>query len=68
GEKDGYFASTEDAEAFVTALQKLLENPGLVEQMGRNARLFVESWPGPAEVAEAYERLFFDLIDAADRG
>jgi colanic acid biosynthesis glycosyl transferase WcaI len=50
-----------DAEAFTKAIRRLLDAPDEAEAMGAAGRRFVESWASPAAVAEAYERLFFDL-------
>jgi colanic acid biosynthesis glycosyl transferase WcaI len=57
----GVAVPPDDPDAFVAALSKLLDDPGLAEQMGRSARRFVERWASPAVVALQYETLFEEL-------
>ena len=57
----GVAVPPDDPDAFVAAVSKLLDDPGLAEQMGRSARRFVERWASPAVVALQYETLFEEL-------
>ncbi|MEA2516376.1 MAG: colanic acid biosynthesis glycosyl transferase WcaI [Actinomycetota bacterium] len=50
-----------DAEAFVKAIDHLIEHPDERIGMGENARSFVEAWASPAAVAATYEDLFAEL-------
>lgn len=52
-----------NSQAFIGALEQVLDNAARAEQMGANGRLFVEHWASPAAVAESYEELFTELID-----
>lgn len=60
----GLSVSPDDTDGFMKALQRLVENVDERRRMGEAARRFVESWPSPADVAESYEALFRELIDA----
>ncbi len=48
----------EDSDAFVEALDRLLEDRAALDRMGASGREFVEGWVSPAAVGASYERLF----------
>jgi colanic acid biosynthesis glycosyl transferase WcaI len=58
----GLSVPPEDAEAFTKAIRRLLDDPDEARAMGERGRAFVEGWASPAAVAEAYERLFLEVI------
>lgn len=60
----GLAVPPEDPEAFIKALGVLLDAPERRQSMGIAGRAFVEQWASPAAVAEAYEKLFEELIQA----
>jgi colanic acid biosynthesis glycosyl transferase WcaI len=60
----GLAVAPDDAEAFTKALVRLLEAPAEAEAMGLAGRRWVEQWASPSAVAEAYEALFEELVDA----
>lgn len=51
----------EDAEAFIAALDELIDDPEERQRAGASARAAVETWYSPAAVAEAYEVLIDEL-------
>ncbi|MCC5953319.1 MAG: glycosyltransferase family 4 protein [Acidimicrobiia bacterium] len=57
----------DDPEAFVAALEELLDGPDVLTAMGAAGRRFVEAWASPAAVAASYEALFEQLIAARSR-
>jgi colanic acid biosynthesis glycosyl transferase WcaI len=63
----GLAVPPEDAEAFTKALRRLLDDPEQARAMGASGRAFVEGWASPAAVAEAYDRLFTELVARAGR-
>ncbi len=54
----------DDCHSFLTELEALLDAPAELEAMGERSRAFVESLMTPALQAEAYDRLFDELIEA----
>jgi colanic acid biosynthesis glycosyl transferase WcaI len=60
----GLSVPPEDSDAFNSALDGLIDDPGRRLAMGEAGRRFVESWVSPAAVGEAYERLFEELVSA----
>ena len=52
----------DDPDAFVTALEGMLADPGELAAMGKRGRAFVERWMSPASQAERYEELFAELV------
>ncbi|MGE0879751.1 MAG: glycosyltransferase family 4 protein [Acidimicrobiia bacterium] len=60
----GLAVPPEDPDAFIKALGVLLDAPERRQSMGIAGRAFVEQWASPAAVAEAYEKLFEELIQA----
>jgi colanic acid biosynthesis glycosyl transferase WcaI len=58
----GVAVPPDDPEAFTKAVRRFLENPAEREAMGESGRRWIEGWASPAKVAEAYEKLFGDLI------
>ncbi len=62
----GLAVPPDDPEAFTKAIERLLRSPEEAEAMGAAGRRFVEGWASPGAVAEAYERLFEELV--ASRG
>jgi colanic acid biosynthesis glycosyl transferase WcaI len=54
----GLTVPPDDPRALIEALGSLLDDPGGAERRGLSGRRFVETWPGPADVARAYEELF----------
>jgi colanic acid biosynthesis glycosyl transferase WcaI len=65
--KAGVSVPPEDPDAFLGALRDLLDDAARRQELGRNARAFVESWASPAAVAEAYAALFASLAPLAPR-
>lgn len=63
----GLAVPPDDPEAFTKAIERLVRAPEEAEAMGAAGRRFVEGWASPGAVAEAYERLFEELV-AARRG
>jgi len=55
----------DDLDAFLAALQPLLDDPARRATMGASGRRFVESWASPAAVAAAYGELFAELSRGA---
>jgi colanic acid biosynthesis glycosyl transferase WcaI len=60
----GIAVPPDDPEAFTKAIRQLVVQPEAREAMGQRGRAFVERWLSPAAVAEAYEALFVELIEA----
>jgi colanic acid biosynthesis glycosyl transferase WcaI len=58
----GLAVAPDDEEAFVGALEHVLDHQADAEAMGRAGRRYVEGWASPAAVAEAYEELFAELL------
>ena len=54
----GTSVAPEDPDAFVEALDRMLDDPAGMARMGASGRAFVEGWVSPAAVGAAYERLF----------
>ena len=52
-----------DTEAFISALEALVDDPNGRVAAGLNARRFAEEWLSSGAVAETYNELFFDLRD-----
>ncbi|HNI36319.1 MAG TPA: glycosyltransferase, partial [Microthrixaceae bacterium] len=63
----GISVPPEDADAFCNALEPLLDDPAERSRLGANGRRWVESWASPEAVAESYERLFEELLQARSR-
>ncbi len=63
----GVSVPPEDLDAFCEALEPLLDDAAERRDMGASGRRWVENWASPAAVAEAYERLFEELIDRRSR-
>jgi colanic acid biosynthesis glycosyl transferase WcaI len=57
----GVSVPPDDPEAFVSALDSLLNAPEKAADMGASGREFVEQWASPGAVAKAYEELFAEL-------
>lgn len=57
----GIAVPPENAEALAKALRELLDRPDEMQQMGLQARTYVEGWASPRAVAVAYERLIQEL-------
>jgi colanic acid biosynthesis glycosyl transferase WcaI len=51
----------DDVDAFVAALEKLVDDEPQRREMGRRGRAWVERAVSPASVAQAYEALFAEL-------
>ena len=58
----GLVVPPEDADAFIAAVQQLLDDPDLRTTQGTNGRSYVETLTTPAEAAEAYDFLLSELI------
>ncbi|MFT7601912.1 MAG: colanic acid biosynthesis glycosyl transferase WcaI [Acidimicrobiales bacterium] len=56
-----------DEAAFLVALEEMLADSELLADMGDRGREFVEQWMTPAAQAEAYEKLFEELIEGEPR-
>ena len=63
----GISVPPEDADVFCNALEPLLDDPAERSRLGANGRRWVESWASPEAVAESYERLFEELLQARSR-
>ncbi len=59
----GLAVPPDDAEAFIAAIERLLDDDDARSRMGAAAREFVVGWASPAAVAGSYEELFSELID-----
>ncbi|MEM8922232.1 MAG: glycosyltransferase family 4 protein [Actinomycetota bacterium] len=57
----GRAVAPDDADAFLTALEKLLADDGELRRLGANARAYVEQWMTPEHQAARYETLFTEL-------
>jgi colanic acid biosynthesis glycosyl transferase WcaI len=57
----GLAVGPEDPQALIGALERLLDDPVEAEKMGLAGRRFIETWPGPADIARRYEELFQTL-------
>jgi colanic acid biosynthesis glycosyl transferase WcaI len=57
-----------DAEALTKAIGRLITEPAERARLGANGRRWVEAWMSPAAVAESYEHLFSELIEARTGG
>jgi colanic acid biosynthesis glycosyl transferase WcaI len=64
----GLAVGPDDAEAFTKALARALAEPEQLQAWGQAGRAFVERWPSPAQVAEAYEDLFEGLLASRRSG
>jgi colanic acid biosynthesis glycosyl transferase WcaI len=64
----GLAVPPEDAEALTKAIKALADAPSERARMGAAARTFVETWASPAAVAEAYEKLFEELVGISRNG
>ncbi|MFM8826515.1 MAG: alpha-(1-2)-phosphatidylinositol mannosyltransferase, partial [Actinomycetota bacterium] len=53
----GLAVAPDDLDAFVGALETMLDDPAGCAEMGRNARRWVVSHVSPAAVARAYDAL-----------
>jgi colanic acid biosynthesis glycosyl transferase WcaI len=60
----GVAVPPDDPEAFTKAIERLIGAPDEAAAMGAAGRRFVEGWASPGAVAEAYERLFHELVVA----
>lgn len=60
----GLAVPPDDPESFTKAVTQLIDHPDDAAAMGAAGRRFVERWASPAAVAEAYERLFLELLEA----
>jgi colanic acid biosynthesis glycosyl transferase WcaI len=58
----GLAVPPDDAEAFTKALRRLLDDPEQARAMGESGRSFVEGWASLTSVADAYDRLFTELV------
>jgi colanic acid biosynthesis glycosyl transferase WcaI len=63
----GIAVPPDDPEAFTKAIGRLVTAPEEGAAMGASGRAFVERWASPAAVAEHYEGLFTELIQAQGR-
>lgn len=63
----GLSVAPDDPWAFVQALEKLLADPEELRSMGRRAREYAETCLTPAAQAQAYDKLFRDLVRAPGR-
>jgi colanic acid biosynthesis glycosyl transferase WcaI len=54
----GLAVGPEDPQALIGALGELLNDPIGAAEMGGAGRRFIETWPGPADIARRYEELF----------
>ena len=54
----GVSVPPEDADRFVSALDRMLSDRTALAAMGASGRAFVEGWVSPAAVGAAYEQLF----------
>ncbi len=57
----GEAVEPDDVDAFVAAIETLVDSPSARSKSGHNGRKFVESWLSPAGVADAYIELFTRL-------
>ena len=64
----GVAVPPDDADAFVSAVVSVLDDPDAAARMGAAGRRFVEGWASPAAVAEAYEGLFTELVERSRFG
>lgn len=60
----GLAVPPDDPESFAKAVRRMVCDAEERRAMGRAGRAFVERWLTPAAVAEAYEALFGELIEA----
>jgi len=60
----GRTAGPDDLDAFCAALEPLLDDAAERARLGANGRRWVEAWASPAAVAESYEALFAELLEA----
>jgi colanic acid biosynthesis glycosyl transferase WcaI len=60
----GVSVPPDDAAALTAAIARLADDPAERRRLGANGRRWVEQWLSPAAVAEAYEGLFAELIEA----
>jgi colanic acid biosynthesis glycosyl transferase WcaI len=63
----GIAVPPDDPEAFTKAISRLVTAPEEAAAMGASGRAFVERWASPAAVAEHYEGLFTELVQARGR-
>ncbi|HYP23411.1 MAG TPA: glycosyltransferase family 4 protein, partial [Actinomycetota bacterium] len=64
----GVAVPPDDAEALTKAVRRLVENPAEARAMGEAGRRWIEGWPSPTQIAEAYEALFEELLSSGGRG
>ncbi len=57
----GMAVSPDSPSEFIEALERMLETPEELVDMGVRGRHFIETWYSPAAQAEAYEQLFLEL-------
>lgn len=60
----GVAVGPDDGTALTAALRSLVANPAERSRLGLNGRAWVEQWLSPSAVAEAYEDLFTELVEA----
>jgi len=60
---DGHIVPTGDSQALTDAMLELLENDGLVEEMGRNAREKVERDHDYADIAQRYLEIYREMAE-----
>ena len=61
----GLWVPPEDADAFIAAVNSLLNDSARRQAMGRNGRVFAESWASSAAAAQAYSDLYGELVRGA---
>jgi colanic acid biosynthesis glycosyl transferase WcaI len=58
----GLAVPPEDAEAFTKAVVRLADGADEARRMGAAGRAWVEKWASPSAVADAYEKIFEELL------
>jgi colanic acid biosynthesis glycosyl transferase WcaI len=53
----GLSVPPEDPEAFVAAVEQLLDDPQLRQEMGQAGRNWVKQWPTATQIAQKYQEL-----------
>lgn len=64
----GIAVAPDDPVAFLAALDRLVTDREASAAMGARGRAWVEGWASPAAVAEAYERVFAEVVRGRRQG
>lgn len=59
----GVAIAPDQSEPLVQAIERLLQHPETLEEMGRQGRSWVEEWVTPSVAAKRYEQAFQSLIE-----